>query len=241
MTPGASSHAADVDLIMWLVHGLMAVLFAGWGAYFLWVLWRFRQKRQPRANPEGAKGRLSFWVEAGVVGAEVALLVGLALPVWFRQTAAAPEGPEPLVVRVVAEQFLWNMHYPGPDGEFGQTSIDRIEPGINPIGLDRSSPFAADDVVTLNDLHLPVNRPVVIQLSSKDVIHSFGVNAMRVKQDAIPGLLSPIWFTPTELGQYEIACSQLCGIAHYRMRGLITVVPQNVFDAWIIDPANRRP
>jgi len=70
---------------------------------------------------------------------------------------------------------------------------------------------------------VPVNRPVVIQLSSKDVIHSFGVPAMRVKRDAVPGLLASVWFTPTTSGQFDIACSQLCGMAHYRMRGVLTV------------------
>jgi cytochrome c oxidase subunit 2 len=211
----------------------MLVLFVGWGAYFVWALWRFRSRRQPKADHAGAKGRVSFWVEAGVVLAESALLIGIALPVWFQQTAAQPEGAEPLVVRVIAEQFLWNVHYPGADGEFGDTAIGLVEPGINPIGLDRGSPAGADDIVTLNNLRLPLNRPVVIQLSSKDVIHSFGVHALRVKQDAIPGLLSPIWFTPSRTGVFEIACSQLCGIGHFRMRGLVTVLPEAEFDEWL--------
>lgn len=240
MIPGASAHAGQIDLVMWLVHGLMAVLFVGWSAYFAWALWRFRRGRQPRADHAGAKGRFAFWTEVGVVVAEAALLVGLALPVWFARTSAEPEGPEPLVVRVVAEQFLWNMHYPGADGVFGATRLELIDPGINPVGLDRSSPGGRDDIVTLNDLHLPVDRPVVLRLSSKDVIHSFGVNAMRVKQDVIPGLLSPVWFTPTRTGRFEIACSQLCGIAHYRMRGLITVVSEQEFAAWLDEQAAQQ-
>ena len=126
------------------------------------------------------------------------------------------------MVRVVAEQFAWNVHYPGADGRFGETSIALVTPA-NPLGLDRGSPYGKDDIVLLGEMHVPVGRPLVIQLSSKDVIHSFGVPAMRVKRDVIPGLLASVWFTPTVTGEFDIACSQLCGIGHYRMRGALIV------------------
>lgn len=238
MIPGASAHAADVDLVLFLVHALMFVLFAGWGGYFLWALWRFRKSRQPRASHAGATGRFAFWTEVGIVAAEAALLIVIALPVWFQQTAAAPEASDRLVIRVVAEQYQWNMHYAGADGRFGETSVDLVDAATNPVGLDRSSPFGRDDIVLPGELHLPVNRPVTIQLSSKDVIHSFGVHAMRVKQDAIPGLLSPIWFTPTRTGTFEIACSQLCGLGHYRMRGVIVVESEADYAAWLAAEAS---
>jgi cytochrome c oxidase subunit 2 len=228
----ASAHAGQVDLVMTLVHILMLSMFVGWSAYFVWVLFRFRSGRQPRANHAGATGRFALGTEIGVVVAEVVLLVGFALPLWFAQTGARPADPTAIVVRVIAEQFAWNVHYPGADGQFGTTSISLVTPS-NPIGLDRKSPFGADDIVLLSEMHLPVNRPVVIQLSSKDVVHSFGVPAMRVKQDAIPGLLSPVWFTPTVPGDFEIACSQLCGLGHYRMRGVITVESEDAFKKFL--------
>ena len=224
LPPAASAHAADIDRVLTLVHVLMAVLFVGWSIYFACALVRFRAGRQPRARHEGARGRVALATEIGVVVAEVVLLVVFALPVWFSRTAAQP-APAPggaTVVRVVAEQFAWNVHYPGADGEFGATSPALVS-GTNPLGLDRRSPHAADDVVDVNQLQVPVGRPVVIQLSSKDVIHSFGVPALRVKQDAIPGVLTPVWFTPTVAGEYEIACSQLCGLAHFRMRAVLVV------------------
>jgi len=230
--PAASAHAGDVDFVLALVHGLMLALFVGWAAYFGWVLVRFRRGRQPRASYAGATGRFALGVEIGVVIAEAVLLVGFALPLWFARTTAAPSAQNPIVLRVIAEQFAWNVHYPGADGQFGTTSIAHIT-DANPIGLDRGSPFGADDILLVGEMHLPVNRPVIIQLSSKDVIHSFGVPAMRVKQDAIPGLLSPIWFTPTKVGQYEIVCSQLCGLGHYRMRGVITVESEDAFRAYM--------
>jgi cytochrome c oxidase subunit 2 len=227
-----SAHRPDIDLILWLVHALMLALFAGWGTYFVWVLIRFRARRQPVADAAGARGRFAFTTEVGVVVAEAVLLVGIALPVWYAQTSARPADANATVLRVVAEQFNWNVHYPGPDGQFGTTTIALVSP-TNPLGLDRSSPAGRDDITTIGELHVPVNRPVVIQLSSKDVIHSFGVHAMRVKQDATPGVLTPIWFTPTTTGTFDIACSQLCGIGHYRMRGQLVVQTDDEFRAFL--------
>jgi cytochrome c oxidase subunit 2 len=232
----ASSHAGQIDQVTTLVHVLMLVLFVGWGAYFLWVLFRFRRSRQPRANAAGAKGRFALGVEVGVVVAEAVLLVVFALPIWYARTAARPTDANAVVIRVVAEQFAWNVHYPGADGQFGRTAVSLVS-STNPLGLDRSSPFGADDIVLLSEMHLPVNRPVIIQLSSKDVVHSFGVAAMRVKQDAIPGVMTPVWFTPTVTGTFEIACSQLCGLAHYRMRGVITVESESQYRKFLADEA----
>jgi len=239
LPPQASAHAAEIDLVLVLVHWLMLVLFAGWGAYFVWVLIRFRERpgvpgdRRTAVDQVVPRGRPAVWSEIGIVVAEGVLLVAIALPLWFRQTTPPPAGdPSAVVVRVVAEQFAWNVHYPGADGRFGETSVTLVSPS-NPIGLNRSSLNGADDLVTLNDLHLPINRPVVIQLSSKDVIHSFGVPAMRVKQDATPGLLSPVWFTPTLAGRFDIACSQLCGLGHYRMKAIITVESDAEFKAFL--------
>jgi cytochrome c oxidase subunit II len=239
LPPAASAHAADIDFVLMLVHALMFVLFAGWIAYFGWVLIRFRQKRQPQANHDGAKGRVAFWVEVGVVVAEAVLLVGIALPLWFQRTAAPPAGTHPIVVRVIAEQFAWHIVYPGPDGEFGTMSPALIDPA-NPVGLDRKSPHGADDILTLNAMHLPIDRPVIVQLSSMDVIHSFGVPAMRVKQDAIPGLYAPVYFTPTLGGVFDIACSQLCGIGHYRMYAQLTVDSDAAFAKFLADAAARQ-
>jgi cytochrome c oxidase subunit 2 len=228
----ASAHAAEIDFVLLLVHGLMLALFVGWGAYFVWVLIRFRSGRQKVANPAGASGRFAVGVEVGVVVAEGILLVAFALPVWYSRTAAPPADLNAVVIRVVAEQFAWNVHYPGVDGQFGQTSLALVS-AENPIGLDRRSPAGRDDIVELNLIHLPVNRPVILQLSSKDVVHSFGVPAMRVKQDVIPGLLSPVWFTPTRIGRYDIQCSQLCGLGHYKMHGIIVVESEGDYEKFL--------
>lgn len=237
LPPQASAHAAEIDLVLTLTHWLMLMLFAGWGAYFVWVLIRFRERRQPAPGTGRLRGRPALWTEIVIVIAEGVLLVAIALPVWFRRTSAAPvNDPSTVIIRVVAEQFAWNIHYPGADGQFGDTKVSLIT-ATNPVGLDRSSAAGADDIVIVDDLHVPINRPVVIQLSSKDVIHSFGVPAMRVKIDAIPGSLSPVWFTPTAAGRFDIACSQLCGLGHFRMKGVLTVESDAEYRAFLASEA----
>jgi cytochrome c oxidase subunit 2 len=230
----ASAHAAEIDQMTVLVHWLMAVLFVGWGLFFVFVIFRFRQGANPRASYTGAKGKISKGLEVAVAVIEVVLLVFYAIPAWAKRVTRLPSESESVVVRVVGEQFAWNIHYPGPDGRFGRTDIRRVT-ADNPLGLDRTDPNAKDDITTINQLVLPENRPVIVQLSSKDVIHSFGLIEMRVKQDAIPGMTMPVWFVPTRRGDYEIACSQLCGLGHFRMRGFVTIQSEAEFRKWLDD------
>jgi cytochrome c oxidase subunit 2 len=230
----ASAHAAELDTITLLVHVLMVALFVGWGSYFVYALIRFRAGRNPRASHAAPRARAVTWVETAVVSVKLLILVGFALPAWATRVKDVPPAHAATVVRVVAEQFAWNVHYPGADGQFGRTDAALIEPG-NPLGLDRSAPYSADDVVAINQLALPIGRPTIVQLSAKDVIHSFGIPAMRVKQDAIPGMTATVWFTPTLTGEFDIACSQLCGLAHYRMRGVVRVMPAGEFQSWLAE------
>jgi len=227
----ASTHAAEVDHMTILVHWLMLVLFVGWGFFFLFVLFRFRKGANPKASYTGAHGKFAKSTEVAVAIIEIALLIFYAIPAWATRVKAFPAESEATVVRVVAEQFAWNIHYPGPDGKFGRTDVKLVS-ADNPLGLDRSDPNAKDDITTINQLNLPVDRPVLVHLSSKDVIHSFGLYEMRVKQDAIPGMTIPVWFIPNRIGDYEIACSQLCGLGHFRMRGFITIQSAADYKKW---------
>lgn len=233
----ASAHAGELDLIMTLVHVMIGVLFIGWLAFLTYVLLRFRRSRQPRAAVQGLRSRTPGRVEIAVVAAKVILLAAFALPAWISLAGAPPEGTQPLVVRVVAEQFAWNAHYAGADGVFGETRVDLVGVG-NPLGLDRSG-AGADDVVTVNRIPLIKDRPVMIQLSSKDVIHSFGLPNFRVKMDATPGMLVPVWFTPTVAGAFDVVCAELCGLGHYRMRAIVEVVDDETFARFIQEEAGR--
>jgi cytochrome c oxidase subunit II len=245
LQPLASAEGAALDHTLNLVHWLMLVLFVGWGSFFAYVLFRFRAGRHPKADPVGVRSHASTWLEGGVFLAEVILLVGFSIPLWAKRVDQVPDEASSTVVRVVGEQFAWNIHYPGADGVFGKTDPKRVDPQSNPLGLDPDDPAGKDDITTLNQLHVPVGKPVVVRLSSKDVIHSFGVPHMRAKQDAIPGLSIPVWFTPTVTTaemrqrtgnaefQYEIACAQLCGLGHSTMRGFLTVETPEEYQAWL--------
>jgi cytochrome c oxidase subunit 2 len=232
----ASTHAPEIDHMLSLVHWMMLVLFVGWGLFFLYVLFRFRKGANPKADYVGAKGKFSKGVEIAVVVAEAVLLVGYAIPAWATRVKRFPSETEATVVRVIGEQFAWNIQYPGPDRKFGRTDVKLVS-ADNPIGLDRTDPNAKDDLTTINQLTLPVNRPVLVHLSSKDVIHSFGLFEMRVKQDAVPGLDIPVWFIPNRIGDYEISCSQLCGLGHYRMRGFLNIKSDADYQKFLADEA----
>lgn len=231
MPVAASAHSGDVDQVIALVHWLMLVLFVGWSVFFVYVLIRFRRRAHLAASHHGLRGRWTTWIEGGVLAAEIVLLAFFSIPAWSARVDAFPPERRSTVVRVVAEQFAWNVHYPGADGRFGRTDLPLVGP-TNPLGLDRNDPAAKDDATTINRFNLPIDRPAIVYLLSKDMVHSLGLPQMRVKQDAVPGIAQPLWFTPTRIGEWEIACSQLCGLGHYRMKDFYAIQPQADFDAW---------
>ena len=241
MPPDYSAHGPQLDHLNAMVHWLMLILFVIWGAYFLFVIRRFSASRNPKASYKGLQTHVSSYGEVAVALIEVVLLVGFSIPMWSRWTTAPDKSKNPLEVRVVAEQFAWNIQYPGADGVFGRRDI-RYVSSSNPLGLDPNDPRGKDDIVTLNQLHMQVNRPVLIHLSSKDVIHSFFLPYMRVKQDAIPGTEVAIHFTPVKEGDkgFEIACAQLCGLGHYRMRGQYAVQSKADFEHWLAENAPQQ-
>ena len=232
----ASAHAAEIDQMTALLHWLMAILFVGWGIFFVYTLIRFRQSKNLKADYVGVTSHTSSYLEIAVVVVEAVLLIGFAIPVWAVRVSEVPAEEDATVVRVIARQFEWHIVYPGADGRFGRRSNDLITP-TNNIGLDRSDPDGADDIYTINQLNLPVDKPVIVYLSTLDVIHSFGLSSMRVKQDAIPGMEIPVWWVPTVTGEYEINCSQLCGLGHYRMRGFMNIQTEAEFQSWLDEEA----
>lgn len=234
MPPLWSVEGQDVDLLMVLIHLVMLILFVGWAVFFVVALMRFRKSRHPKVTGDfQTSPAVSASVEAGVAGIELLLLFGFSIPFWASHMAQVPQGSGVFRVKVTAQQFNWIIHYPGPDGKFGKTSREFLKE--NAIGLDPNDPNGKDDVTTINQLHIPVGRPVTIELQSRDVIHSFGLPVMRVMQDAIPGMTTRVGFTPVKTGESEIVCHQLCGMGHYQMRGFLVVEPQEQFDQWMKD------
>lgn len=210
----------------------MALLFIGWGAFLIYVLVRFRARPGHKAEYQTDSKHLNTYLEAGIIVFELVLIFVFSIPLWVEAKYELPAEDQAVNVEVIAEQFAWNIRYPGPDGKFGRKSAALMNMN-NPIGLDHEDPAAKDDIVTANELAVPSHKPVVVTLSSKDVIHSFFLPVLRVKQDAIPGQAIKIWFQATDNGDFEIACAQLCGAAHYRMMGKLLIRSPEDFDAWL--------
>ena len=237
MPPDYSAHGGALDQLQANVHWLMLILFVGWGLLFAYMLVRFRASKHPKAIYHGTHSHVSTYAEAGIAVVEVILLVGFSIPLWYRWTKPPARDANPLEIRVVGEQFAWNVHYPGPDGKFGRADSNHVT-SSNPLGIDPNDPNGKDDVATLNQMHLEVNRPVIIRITSKDVIHSFFLPYMRVKQDATPGMEVPVHFTPVKTSGtevWEIGCAQLCGLGHYRMKGQYQVHSKADFDKWMAE------
>jgi len=234
LPPNIAGHdyAHKVDTLIDTLHVFMVLLFVGWGAFFTFCLVKFRARPGHTADPKPVKAKVSKWAEVGIALFEAFLLIGLSIPAWAAVKNEFPtEDEKPVHIRVVAEQFQWNFHYPGPDGVFGKTSPAYLDTATNILGLDPNDPHGKDDIYAA-ELHLPVDRPVIADITSKDVIHSFFVSVLRVKQDAIPGMRIPIWFKAAKTGNYEVSCAQLCGNNHYSMRAAMIVQDQADFDAW---------
>jgi cytochrome c oxidase subunit 2 len=241
----ASTHGAPIDKMMVVIHVFMALLFVGWGAFFVYCLAKFRAKPGVKAEYEPIHAKPAKFVEIAVVVFEAVLLLGFSMPVWARVKNEFPTAEEnPLVIRVVAEQFAWNFHYAGPEGKFGPTKAELIN-AANPLGLDKSDPDAWGNVQSRNELHIPAGRKIVCRLTSKDVIHDFYLPILRVKQDTIPGEEIPVWFEarPETAGigadgkEADVACAQLCGVGHTTMRGALVIDSPEQFEKWL---AGRR-
>jgi cytochrome c oxidase subunit II len=235
LPPLASEHGRHVDDLIIYMHWLMIVLFVGWLAYFAFTLIRFRRARNPKADYHGVKSHASTYIEGAVAAVEGALLIFLAIPWWAKAVDKQPGKEQATVVDVVGQQFNWNVMYADKNGEFGRQEM-RFVSDTNLFGLDPGDPKGKENiqVVGLGEMHVPVNKPVICYISSKDVIHSFKIIAMRITQDAIPGMRIPVWFTPNKEGRYQINCAQLCGNSHSAMTaGMLVVESQVKFDKWL--------
>ncbi|MDE2038557.1 MAG: cupredoxin domain-containing protein [Elusimicrobia bacterium] len=231
----ASTYAKDVDFGIRLIHAAMFTIFILWAIFFVYLLVRYRRREGVPAKRDPEHHGIfsaSLIPDLIVMLFEIALIFFYAIPVWSRIKGHAPDVPPANRIDVVAEQFAWNIHYPGADGKFGRTEMDKIH-FSNPLGLDYSDPAAKDDIVLANELHLPTGRPTLIRLTSLDVIHSFWIPSFRIKQDIVPGMAIPLWVEPDRPGTYELSCAQLCGFAHSLMRATVIVQTPEDYAKWL--------
>jgi cytochrome c oxidase subunit 2 len=231
----ASTTGAGIDAVLTYllyVTGVIVIVGHGFLGYFVW---RYSHRGEgPRNYGRPSKKMEWIWallpVFAMSILAEVGVLV-IGSPVWAE--IYIEEAENPVLVRVVGKQFEWLSHYPGPDGEWGRTRPDLVHDKRNPIGLDEDDPAAKDDIVKRGTLTIPVDRDIVLDLRTQDVLHSFFVPQFRVKQDLISGFNTSLKFHPNKTGKYEIACAELCGLGHYTMRGFCIVKEPDDFEKWL--------
>ncbi|HJW13159.1 MAG TPA: cytochrome c oxidase subunit II [Thermoanaerobaculia bacterium] len=209
---GVSSYSGKIDGIFRLILWITGIIFVVVEFLLLFFLFRYRHREGRRARYTHGNNRLEvIWT---IIPAFICVVLALlSRRSWAEIKQQIPH--DAMQVEIQAEQFAWNIRYPGPDGKFG----------------------TSDDIVTLNQLHFPVGRPVVATLRSKDVIHSFFLPEFRVKQDAVPGMSTRIWFDAMRVGHWEIACAELCGLGHYRMKGFVTVETPEEFEKWLAEQA----
>jgi len=212
-----STYGAQVDslyLLVLIVTGVAFFLVEGVLIYFL-IRYRHREGHRAMYTHGNRRVEIVWTVIPGF------MLFGLAVyqySAWTQIKIDRPNEAEAVVLSLEAEQFEWYAAYPGSDGELGTDD-------------DIGSP--------VNVIHVPVNQPVIIRLTARDVLHSFFVPVLRIKQDAIPGTTIPVWFEATQPGEYEIVCAELCGLGHYRMRAFLTVESETEFQAWLAEMAAR--
>ncbi len=204
-----SEHGASIDALFYFILALTGVVFIATEGLLFWFLWKYdASKRQGAATY--IHGSHTLEVVWTIIPAATLLFLAIyQMNAWadvkMRRPAMQP------TVEVVARQFEWRLRYPGRDGVLGTT----------------------DDLFLVNDLHLPIDEDVLIQLKSMDVLHSFFLPHVRIKQDAVPGMKIPVWFKAREEGEFDIVCAELCGWGHYKMKGRVTYETRPKFEAWL--------
>lgn len=229
LPPLASRQGATADEIFNAILIATAVGFIMVHVFLGLALIRYSARRDRQAaHWHEHLGAEMAWTLAPAFG--LLILAVFSEIVWAHVYSPPPANAQ--VVEVVARQFDWHFRYPTPSGQFGRAA-PQFRSASNLFGEDPSDPVNARNLITTNDLHLIVNRPVELRITALDVIHSFFLPNFRVKQDAVPGRVITIWFTPDRVGTYTLACAQLCGVGHYTMHGNVTVQTQAQFDAWL--------
>ena len=209
-----STFGGDVDQLYYIILWITGIIFFITESLLLYFIVRYRHREGRTAAFEHGSNKMEIvWTVATLV---ICLAIGIvSKPVWDTMKVDVPDGA--LEVIVTAKQFEWNVTYPGTDGVLG----------------------TADDYSLINALHAPEDRPVLIYLRAEDVLHSFFLPEMRVKQDAVPGQEIRVWFEAVQPGDYTVGCAELCGIGHTTMNGTLTVHTQVGYDAWLLSQAQQ--
>jgi len=226
-TPIASNWV-QIDNTVNITFWVTGFVFVAVNLFLAYVCVRYRYRADREAHYEPENKRLEWGLTAFTAVGVIAMLAP-GLLVWGMFVNVPDNAHE---IEAVAEQWRWSFRLPGEDRIFGKTDV-RFMDVDNPFGMDPSDPHGSDDLlVNDGELHLPLNEPVKVLLRSKDVLHNFTVPQMRVKMDMVPGMVTYLWFEPTRTGEFEIMCEELCGLAHFAMRGRVVVDEAEDFQTW---------
>jgi len=227
-TPVASNWGS-VDATIELTFWITGFVFIAVNLFMAYAIYRFRYSPTRKALYEPENKKLEIWLTV-ITAVGVAAMLAPGLVVWADFITVPEDADE---IEVVGEQWQWTYRFPGEDGVLGKVDSRFIGPD-NKFGMSPDDPAGLDDVLIYeNELHLPLDRAVKLNLRSKDVLHNFAVSEFRVKMDLVPGLVTYLWFSPTRTGKFDILCMELCGIAHYAMRGYVVIDEQADFDTWL--------
>ncbi len=228
LTPIASNWGSidgTINITFWVT----GFVFVAVNLFMAYAVYKFRYSKDRRAKYEPENKKLEIWLTlATSIG--VASMLAPGLFVWADFVRVPAEAHE---VEAVGQQWQWSFRYPGADGVMGAADAKNIT-AENPFGLDAADPAGRDDIlVSSQEMHLPLDRPVKMLLRSKDVLHDYAVAQFRVKMDLVPGSVTYMWLTPTVAGTYDILCEELCGLGHHVMRGKVVVEDEASYNAWL--------
>lgn len=232
-----NAHAATFDSIFSVNLIVMGAIFFVAQVLLAWLIWKHRDRGQKAQHSEGSTRLELVWTSLTLV---LFLGAGFASTgLWYDAHLSALSDAD-FRVEVASKQFAWSFRYPGADGKFGKTDVKLVNDASgNPFGIVENDPAGKDDIVG-SALRIPAGRPVRLLLQSRDVIHNFFVRELRIKQDLVPGMVIPFRIQADKPGEYEIACSELCGLGHHQMRSVMIVLSQEDFDSWLRQQAAQR-
>jgi cytochrome c oxidase subunit 2 len=227
--PPIASNWGAIDDTIGITFWVTGIVFVAVNLFVAFAVFRFRYRREAHAAYEPENKKLEWWL-LGLTTVGVAAMLAPGLFVWAKFVNVPADAAE---VEALGQQWHWMYRFPGKDGKLGTVDAKYFS-DKNPFGLNPADPNGRDDVVIANpELHLPLGKPIKLLLRSKDVLHNFSVAQIRVKMDLVPGLVTHAWFTPTRAGTFDLLCEELCGIAHFAMRGRMVVEDEGTFQAWL--------
>ncbi len=230
MTPIASNWGA-LDNALILTFWVCGAVFIALNLFLAYSIYRFRHREGSRATYEpeniGLERGLTFWTAVGIV-----LMLAPGLIAWNKYISVPDDAA---ILEARGQQWQWSFRFPGADGVLGASAVEHIS-ADNPFGVNPGDPWGRDDIIVeSSELHLPLNQPVKLLLTSTDVLHNFYVPQFRAKMDLVPGTTTYLWFTPTKKGTFEILCAEYCGVGHHAMRGYVVVESDADFNTWLSD------